>query len=170
MVLLQAGPARSHRVQLLGDGAIMDEVLRAAALLEQHHGIAADVWRITSYEELSREGVEREREWRHGTRAAIDSGFERCLAATSGPIIASTDHPRSVPEMVRAFIPPGRRYLTLGTEPGTPGGSLAECRAFAEVDAAAIVQASLRAVDEIVCAERITEQRRLADVLSLSSV
>lgn len=169
MYLLQPGGAHAHRVQLLGSGTTMAEVLQAASQLEQRHGIAADVWSVTSYVALAREGMEQERYWREGSRPAVASWLERRLSASTGPVVATTDCVRTLPEMVRAFVPPGRRYLTLGADDaghedgiaaGTQGG----------VNAAAIVQASLRAIDEIVCAEKTVEQHRLAGVMSLSSI
>ncbi|MDF3882613.1 alpha-ketoglutarate dehydrogenase [Cupriavidus basilensis] len=170
MYLLRRGGAFAHRVQLFGSGAIMGEVLKAARQLEQVHGIAADVWSVTSYIELAREGVERERLWRHGDIPAIDSWFGRQLGASSGPIIAASDYVRALPELVRAFIPPGRRYLTLGTDGFGRSDSRAALRRYFEVDAAAIVQAALAAVSEIVADEMACEKRHLADVISLASI
>ncbi|XAH22486.1 alpha-ketoglutarate dehydrogenase [Xylophilus sp. GW821-FHT01B05] len=170
MHLLRPGPARPRRVQLLGSGAIMGEVLKAAAQLEAEHGIAADVWSVTSYIELAREGIEQERAWRQGTRATVGSWFEQQLGPTAGPIIAATDYVRALPEMVRAFIPAGRRYLTLGTDGFGRSDSRAALRAYFEVDAAAIVQASLRAEQELSSARSATERRELAEVMSLASI
>ncbi|GAB7547756.1 alpha-ketoglutarate dehydrogenase [Cupriavidus ulmosensis] len=170
MYLLRRGGAFDHRVQLFGSGAIMGEVLKAARLLEQVHGIAADVWSVTSYIELAREGVERERLWRHGDIAAIDSWFGRQLEAGSGPIVAATDYVRALPELVRAFVPPGRRYVTLGTDGFGRSDSRAALRRYFEVDAAAIVQASLAAMAEIVADEMACERKHLADVISLASI
>ena len=89
MYRLREGAALPRRVQLFGSGAIMGEVLKAAALLEREHGIAADVWSVTSYVELAREGVAQERLWRHRRRASVDSWFEQMLAPTAGPIVAA---------------------------------------------------------------------------------
>ena len=169
MYLLQSGSAHPRRVQLLGSGSTMTEVLQAASQLEQHHDIAADVWSVTSYVALAREGMEQERYWRDGARPAVSSWFERRLSASLGPVVACTAGVRTLAELVRAFVPPGRRYLTLGADDvqpddgpaaGTQGG----------VTAATIVQASLRAIDEIVCAEKTVEHHRLAGVMSLSSI
>lgn len=145
MYQFRAGPESARRVQLLGSGAIMGEVLKAAHVLEREHGIAVDVWSVTSYVELAREGVEQERDWRHGRREAVDSWFEQRLAPTSGPIVAATDYVRALPELVRAFVPAGRRYLTLGTDGFGRSDSRQALRSYFEVDAAAIVQASLAA-------------------------
>ncbi len=148
MYRLREGPPSSRRVQLFGSGAILGEVLKAAAVLEGGHGVAADVWSVTSYVELAREGIDRERQWRRGTRERVDSWFEQKLADTSGPIVAATDYVRALPEMVRAFVPRGRRYVTLGTDGFGRSDSRAALRAHFEVDAQAIVQASLRVVED----------------------
>ncbi len=170
MYLLRRGAALAHRVQLFGSGAILGEVLKAAQQLEQAHGIAADVWSVTSYIELAREGAERERLWRHGAIPANDSWFGQQLKASSGPIVAASDYVRALPEMVRAFVPPGRRYVTLGTDGFGRSDSRAALRRYFEVDAAAIVQASLRAVGEILADETASERRHLAEVISLASI
>jgi pyruvate dehydrogenase E1 component len=67
------------------------------------------------------------------------------LAASTGPVIAATDYVRAVPESIRAFIPAGRRYLTLGTDGFGRSDTRAALRRHFEVDAAAIIQAVLRA-------------------------
>ncbi|MGM9486977.1 alpha-ketoglutarate dehydrogenase [Ideonella sp. YS5] len=149
MYLFKHGGPGARRVQLLGSGAIMGEVLKAAAQLEAEHDVAADVWSVTSYAEMAREGIARERRWRHGEVEQVDSWFEQRLRGTTGPIVAATDYARALPEMVRPFVPPGRRYLTLGTDGFGCSDTRAALRSHFEVDAAAIVQASLRAVEEI---------------------
>lgn len=147
MHLLQEGSALPERVQLLGSGAIMGEVLKAADILQKSHGIGADVWSVTSYVELAREGIAQERLWRQGAKPRVDSWFERMMASTQGPIVAATDYVRALPDMVRAFVPAGRRYVTLGTDGFGRSDSRATLRRYFDVDAAAIVQASLRAVE-----------------------
>lgn len=91
---LSSAPPGPARVQLLGSGAILGEVLSAARILGEEHGIAADVWSITSFVEIAREGVEREREWRAEPRPKVDSWFEKRLNGSVGPIVAATDYRR----------------------------------------------------------------------------
>jgi len=170
MYLHRPGSSLPQRVQLFGSGAIMGEVLKAADILAKEHGIAADVWSVTSYIEIAREGAARERQWREGSRASVDSWFEQELEKSSGPIIAATDYVRALPEMVRAFVPPGRRYVTLGTDGFGRSDSRAALRAHFQVDAQAIVQASLRACDELVKAEEARRTARLAEIISLSVI
>lgn len=170
MYLFRKGGTLPHRVQLFGSGAIMGEVLKAAEILERDHGVAADVWSVTSYVELAREGIAHERLWRHGKRDAVDSWVERLLAPTVGPIIATTDYVRGLPEMVRAFIPAGRRYVTLGTDGFGRSDSRAALRSHFEVDALAIVQASIKAAGEDFIAEDAANRDRLKELVSLASI
>jgi pyruvate dehydrogenase E1 component len=168
MYLFRRGAAGPRRVQLLGSGAIMGEVLKAAAQLEAAHGVAADVWSVTSYAEMAREGIACERRWRHGEVAQVGSWFEQRLRATAGPIVATTDYARALPEMVRPFVPPGRRYLTLGTDGFGCSDTRAALRSHFEVDAASIVQASLRAVEDIDRASRAERREGFEHIASLA--
>ncbi|HEX7911413.1 MAG TPA: alpha-ketoglutarate dehydrogenase [Paraburkholderia sp.] len=170
MYRFRAGGSSARRVQLLGSGAIMGEVLKAAQTLEQEHGVSADVWSVTSYVEMSREGIEREREWRHGATGRQDCWFTAQLRRSSGPVVAATDYVRALPELVRAYIPESRRYITLGTDGFGRSDSRSELRRYFEVDSASIVQASLRALQEIEAAQKLEEKRRLEDVIGLASI
>jgi pyruvate dehydrogenase E1 component len=101
----------------------------------------------------------------------VDSWFGRKLAASSGPIIAASDYVRALPEMVRAFVPEGRRYVTLGTDGFGRSDSRAALRAHFEVNAQAIVQASIRVVHEIIFNETDSNRRRHDDdALSMASI
>ena len=130
------GPAPAAGVQavtLLGSGAILNEVIRAAEQLAAA-GVAATVISVTSWSELAREGVACEAEpgrlpW-----------LAQVLAGTQGPVIAATDYVRAVPESVRAFMPEGRRYVTLGTDGFGRSDTRAALRAHFGVDAAAVLQ------------------------------
>jgi pyruvate dehydrogenase E1 component len=134
------------RVQLLGAGAILGEVLKAADALEREHAIAADVWSVTSFSELARDGVAAETAWRRGEAAGIDTYVGRQLEPTEGPIVIATDYVRAVPEQIRAWLPAGRRCVTLGTDGFGRSDTRAALRRHFEVDAAAVVQAARRAL------------------------
>jgi len=134
------------RVQLLGSGAILGEVVKAADALERDHGIAADVWSITSFSELARDGVAAETAWRRGTAASIDTYVGRQLASTEGPIVIATDYVRAVPEQIRAWLPHDRQCVTLGTDGFGRSDTRAALRRHFEVDAEAIAQAARRAL------------------------
>ncbi len=129
------------RATLLGSGAIFTEVLKAAQQLAAR-GVGVDVFSITSWSELARDGVANETAGPKGPEAYLT----RLLADSSGPIIAATDYVRSVPESVRAFVPPGRRYLTLGTDGFGRSDTRAALRAYFQVDAQSIVERTLAAL------------------------
>jgi pyruvate dehydrogenase E1 component len=133
-----------RRVQLLGAGAILGEVIRAADILAASHGVAADIWSVTSFSELAREGIACERRWRHGEAEPDTAWVTAQLAPTEGPIVIATDYVRAVPEQIRAFLPSGRRCVTLGTDGFGRSDTRAALRAHFEVDAASIVGAALR--------------------------
>jgi pyruvate dehydrogenase E1 component len=134
-------------VQLLASGAILGEALKAADALEASHGVGADVWSVTSFSELARNGVAAESAWRRGTSGgALHTHLSAQLAPTRGPIVMASDYVRAVPEQIRAFLPPGRRCVTLGTDGFGRSDTRAALRRHFEVDAAAIANAALRAL------------------------
>src|SRR5215204_470347 len=104
MYLFRAGGHDGvRRVQLLASGAILGEAIRAAGVLETAHGVAADVWSVTSFSELARNGIAAERTWRRGSAGLVRSFVGEQLAPTRGPIVIATDYVRAVPEQIRAF-------------------------------------------------------------------
>jgi pyruvate dehydrogenase E1 component len=139
------GQQRLPRVQLLGSGAILREVLAAAELLEQDWNIAADVWSVTSFTELRREGLEVER-WNrlHGTEEPRLCWVEQCLGHTIGPVIAATDYVRAVPDLIRTWI--SRRYVTLGTDGFGRSDTRDALRRYFEVDRTSIALAAITAL------------------------
>ncbi len=128
------------RVTLMGSGAILPEVIQAARLLEAQ-GIAAEVFSVTSWSELARDGQRCEQEAMAGTGSPTPFVAQQ-LAASTGPVIAASDYVRAVSESIRAFIPEGRRYLTLGTDGFGRSDTRSELRAFFQVDAASIAKAA----------------------------
>jgi pyruvate dehydrogenase E1 component len=138
----QYGDANSQqRVTLLGSGAILAEVIRAAEQLATQ-GIASDVYSVTSWSELARDGVACEQRALEGETDAGVPFIAQQLAGSRGPIIAATDYVRAVPEQVRAFVPEGRRFITLGTDGFGRSDTRAALRRFFGVDAAAVVRAA----------------------------
>jgi pyruvate dehydrogenase E1 component len=133
-------------VQLLGAGAILGEVIKAAEALEAQHRVAADVWSVTSFSELARDGVAQESAWRRDEADQVNAYVTKQLAPTQGPIVIATDYVRAVPEQIRAWLPPGRPCVTLGTDGFGRSDTRAALREHFEVSAAAIVQAALRAL------------------------
>ncbi len=134
-----------RRVQLLGAGTILREVIAAGELLERDWGVAADVWSVTSFTELRREGHDVERHNRlKADEQPLQSWVEQCLAPTSGPIVAATDYMRAVPDMIRTWVP--RRYVTLGTDGFGRSDTRAALRGFFEVDRFHITVAALKSL------------------------
>jgi pyruvate dehydrogenase E1 component len=133
------------RMQLLGSGAILCEVLAAQQMLKEDWGIAAAVWSVTSFTELQRDGMASERLARLGESADVPY-VTTALEASRGPVIAATDYVRAVPELIRAYIP--RHYVTLGTDGFGRSDTREALREFFEVDRTAIVIAALKALSD----------------------
>ena len=123
----------------MGSGAILTEVVKAAELLAGE-GVVVDVFSITSWSELARDGLAGEQAALRGEPAA-PSFIARQLANSGGPLVAATDYVRALPESVRAYLPAGRPYLTLGTDGFGRSDTRAALRQFFGVDAASIVRA-----------------------------
>lgn len=106
---------KTPAVQLLGSGAILNEVIIAAELLENQFGVAANIWSATSMNELRREGLAVER-WNilHPADKPRISYVEQCLQDQNGPVIAATDYMKTYADSIRAFVP--SRYVVLGTD------------------------------------------------------
>ncbi len=141
------GEAKGPRVQLLGSGTILREVIAAADLLANDWGVASDLWSCPSFNELRRDGLAAAR-WNllHPTEKPKASHVETCLAKTQGPVIASTDYVRSFADQIREFVP--RRYKVLGTDGFGRSDSRANLRRFFEVDRHYVVVAALKALAE----------------------
>ena len=132
-------------VTLLGSGAILTEVIKAAEQLAAQ-GVTAFVYSITSWSELARDGVACEQAMLNDESNIGAPYLYQQLENSQGPIIAATDYVRALPESVRAYVPAGRRYLTLGTDGFGRSDTRAELRAYFGVDAATISRAALRAL------------------------
>jgi pyruvate dehydrogenase E1 component len=133
------------QVTLLGSGAILTEVIKAAQALCAE-GITASVFSITSWSELARDGLSCEQAALKGEAAPGVPFIYQQLSKSQGPIIAATDYVRAVPETVRAYTPSSRRYMTLGTDGFGRSDTRAELRAFFGVDAQTIVRAAKHAL------------------------
>jgi pyruvate dehydrogenase E1 component len=136
---------KEAQVQLLGSGAILNEAIAARAMLKEHWNIDAAVWSVTSYTELHRDGAACERLAGQDDDDDAPVPFvTRALSASRGPVIASTDYVRALPELIRAHVP--RRYVTLGTDGFGRSDTRQALREFFEVDRVAIVLAALKAL------------------------
>ncbi len=148
-------------VQLLGSGTILREVLAAADMLESDWKISADVWSVTSFTELRRDGMNIERENRYNPEADPKrSWVEQCLNETTGPVIASTDYLRTVPDLIRTWVP--RRYVSLGTDGFGRSDTRAALRDFFEVDRNHVVVAALKALADEGTIERKLVSKAIA--------
>jgi pyruvate dehydrogenase E1 component len=146
MYRLHDGGDGALRVQLLGSGAILGETLAAADLLRQDFGVAADVWSVTSYSELGRDGQEAERWSRLHPLEDRRRGYaETVLADSEGPVVAATDYMKTVAEQIRPFMQ-DRRYVTLGTDGFGRSDTRTALRAYFEVDRHHIALAALKAL------------------------
>ncbi|MFI5308627.1 MAG: pyruvate dehydrogenase (acetyl-transferring), homodimeric type, partial [Polyangiales bacterium] len=143
-LLREAQPANGPRVQLLGSGAILREVLAAAEMLEADFGVKADVWSVTSFTELKREGDAARRFSMLHPDAEPTSYVERCLGPRTGPVVAATDYVRAFADQIRAHVP--RRYTVLGTDGFGRSDTRATLRRFFEVDRQHVVLAALHSL------------------------
>src|SRR5579862_3440864 len=148
MYLLRPSAVDGPHVQLLGSGTILNEVLAAASLLEEDFGVAADVWSVTSFTELRREGLEIER-WNmlHPESEPRRSYVSEQLGAREGPVVASTDYIRTFADQIRQWVP--GRYRVLGTDGYGRSDFRSALRRFFEIDRHYVAVAALRElVDE----------------------
>jgi pyruvate dehydrogenase E1 component len=160
--LRKSSRAAGPRVQLLGSGTILNEVLAAAELLESDFEVAADVWSVTSFTELRRDGIDVER-WNmlHPLEKPRQAYVAECLADSGGPVVASTDYVRAVADQIRQWVP--NRYRVLGTDGFGRSDLRRELRRFFEVDRHYVAVAALRelaaegTVEPGVVAEAITK-------------
>jgi pyruvate dehydrogenase E1 component len=137
------------KVQLLGSGPILREVIAAAELLEKDWNIEANVWSVTSFTELRRDGMQAERTRRLGGEAV--SWVEKCLKGAQGPAVAASDYVSAVPDLIRPYMP--GKYVALGTDGFGRSDTRAALRAFFEVDAKSVVVAALAALESPLAAD-----------------
>jgi pyruvate dehydrogenase E1 component len=158
-LLRDAGDAPGPRVQLMGSGAILREVVAAVDLLEPF-GVSADVWSATSFNELRRDGLAAERyNLLHPAderRVPYVSGV--LGARPAGPVVAATDYMKSFAEGIRPFVG-GRRFHALGTDGFGRSDYRRKLRDFFEVDRRWVALAALTALadDGLVPRERLSE-------------
>lgn len=145
MYLFKEAGQSKLKVQLMGSGAILREVIAAAELLENDFNVKADVWSVTSFGELRREGLHLQRENSlNPEKKPKLSYLEQCLQNREGPIIAATDYIRAYADLIRPLI--STSYTVLGTDGFGRSDSRAKLRHFFEVDRYYIVVAALYAL------------------------
>ena len=149
MYLLRSCGKKKNRakVQLLGGGAILREVEAAAEMLDREHGVSSDIWSVTSFNELARDGHDvRRHNTLHPQKEPRVPYVEMCLGNTEGPVIAATDYIRLYAEQIRAFVP--RNYYVLGTDGFGRSDTREQLRKFFEVDRRHVVVNALHALCE----------------------
>ena len=169
MYLLKAAPEgtpKDKRVQLLGCGAILREVIAGAALLEKDFGIHADIWSVTSFTELKREADAVER-WNllHPLDEQRVPYVTQCLASRGeSPVIASTDYIRAFAEQIRAHVPGA--YKVLGTDGFGRSDYRRKLRSFFEVDRNFVALAALKALADA----QLLPAKKVADAIELYQI
>jgi pyruvate dehydrogenase E1 component len=161
MYLFRSAAGSGPRVQLLGCGAILREVIAGAELLERDFGIKADIWSVPSFTELARDAQAVER-WNllHPDAEPRVSHVEACLRRREGPVIASTDYVRLFAEQIRPFVP--GRYRVLGTDGFGRSDYRRRLRHFFEVDRHWVAVAALDSLarDQKLPLAKVTEAIR----------
>jgi pyruvate dehydrogenase E1 component len=158
-----ANPQAKLRAQLFGSGAIMNEVLEAQRVLAERYGVAADVWSVTSYKELRRDGLEVER-WNmlHPTQPRRLPYVTRCLADAPGVFVAASDYMKTLPDSVARWFP--KLPVSLGTEGFGRSDGRKALRDFFEVDARHITFATLSALAREDCLDAAVVRQAMREL------
>jgi pyruvate dehydrogenase E1 component len=133
---------RTNVAQILVSGVAMPSALKAAELLAEDWDVAADVWSVTSWGELNRDGVAIEKEQlRHPERPAGTPYITKALADAAGPVVAVSDWMRALPDLVRQWVP--APFTSLGTDGFGLSDTRPAVRRHFNVDAESITVAAL---------------------------
>ncbi|MDQ7015130.1 MAG: pyruvate dehydrogenase (acetyl-transferring), homodimeric type [Gammaproteobacteria bacterium] len=145
MYRLQENPNKGPKVQLMGSGTILREAIAAAELLQNDFGVSADVWSVTSFNELARNGHDVERyNMLNPKKKARISYVEECLSDSEGPVVVATDYIRAYVDQIRAYVPSD--YKVLGTDGFGRSDSREKLRTFFEVNRHYIAVAALKSL------------------------
>ena len=158
MYLLKPGGKKKLKVKLLGSGTILREVIAAAELLEEDFGVASDIWSVTSFNELRRDGLDVQR-WNmlHPGKKHKTSYVTSSLLGADCPVIASTDYMKVHADQIREFVP--GRYVVLGTDGYGRSDTRIKLRKFFEVDRYYVTVAALKALadDNLIPVAKVSE-------------
>ena len=140
--------AKGEKVQLMGSGVILREVIAAANMLESDWGVSADIWSVPSFTELRREAQDCER-WNmlNPEKTQRVNYVAECLKDAKGPVIAATDYMKAFAEQIATFVP--NKFVALGTDGFGRSDSREALRSFFEVDRFYIVLATLKALVDV---------------------
>jgi pyruvate dehydrogenase E1 component len=147
MYQFSTSKAKGEKVQLMGSGVILREVIEAQKILEKDFGVSADVWSVTSFNELRKDALEADR-WNrmNPDKPQKESHVQKLLKKAEGPIIASTDYMKSFAEQIAVFLP--HKFVALGTDGFGRSDSRENLRHFFEVDRHYVVVATLKALSD----------------------
>ncbi len=139
--------SKGEKVQLMGSGVILREVIEAQKILESDYGVSANVWSVTSFNELRKDALEADR-WNrmNPDKTQKESHVVKLLKKAEGPIIASTDYMKSFAEQIAVFLP--HKFVALGTDGFGRSDSREKLRHFFEVDRHYVVVAALKALSD----------------------
>ncbi|WP_417848328.1 pyruvate dehydrogenase (acetyl-transferring), homodimeric type [Thalassoglobus sp.] len=156
----ESGEGQQKRPQLFGSGTILNEVLRAQSILKEKYNIGTDVWSVTSYSELCRDGMAADR-WNrlHPESEQRQSFLSKTLAEANGPFISSSDNIRMVADQIREWVP--GQYVVLGTDGFGRSDTRPVLRRHFEIDAECTAFATLSALAE----EGAFEKSKLPSVI-----
>jgi pyruvate dehydrogenase E1 component len=159
----KSAPGGNATLQLFGSGPILNEVLKAQTILAEKYGVQADVWSVTSYSELRRDGLKTER-WNrlHPSEPAKRPYILEALGDAKGPIVAASDYMKVVPDQLSPWLTP--RLVSLGTDGFGRSDNREHLRSFFEVNAASIVGAALSRLARDGAFDAKRAQRALADL------
>jgi len=143
----EATDESKHRVQLLGSGSILREVIAAADLLASEFDVQTDIWAVTSFNELTREGQDVER-WNmlHPQQEPRESYVTQCLVGQPGPVIGASDYMKNFADQIRTWVPAS--YRVLGTDGFGRSDSRSKLRHFFEVDRYFVALAALKSLQD----------------------
>ncbi|HYH43638.1 MAG TPA: pyruvate dehydrogenase (acetyl-transferring), homodimeric type, partial [Burkholderiales bacterium] len=168
MYLLSEAPAKKGqqksnlRVQLIGSGTILRELIAGAELLEKDFGVSANIWSATSMNELRRDGLAVQR-WNmlHPEAEPRVAYVEQCLKGHAGPVIAASDYMKVFTDQIRPFVPT-HNFVALGTDGFGRSDTRKALRGFFEVDRYYVAVAAMKALadDEAVPQSKVTEAIR----------
>ncbi|MCH9047386.1 MAG: pyruvate dehydrogenase (acetyl-transferring), homodimeric type [Proteobacteria bacterium] len=165
MYLLNAGSKKKLKVKLLGAGTILREVIAAGELLKQDFGVASDVWSVTSFNELRRDGMDTQR-WNslHPEKKARTCYVTSSLLGSDLPVIAATDYMKIYADQIREYVP--GRYVVLGTDGFGRSDTRAKLRKFFEVDRFYITVAALKALadDGLIPVSKVAQAIKKYDI------
>jgi len=165
MYLLRKGGKKKLQIQLLGSGTILREIIAGADLLKEDFGVDADIWSVTSFNELRREGLDVDR-WNmlHPNDKPRECYVTQCLGNSKGPIIAATDYMKIYADQIRNFIP--GRYEVLGTDGYGRSDTRKKLREFFEVNRYYVCVAALKSLaDEgMIDSDKVDEAIKKYDI------